>query len=305
MSTENPIPKLSVIIVSFNGSELLRCCLTSLNQQISQNDVEVIVVRDWHTHADGSQSLREQFRNVMWINATQGTTVPRMRYIAIQQSRGEIIALLEDDCVVPPIWCATMIEAHRSPYIAIGGAIEPGNYKKGLDWGVYFCEYVRFMQPFQDEVQVLPGNNVSYKRVALEAFLEGESATAGFYDVFIHQSLQQAGYTLRAEPDLAVHNINSWTLPHLLNVPFHHGRGFAGMRFADQSSWKRWLFAAIVPLLPWLQIIRIAKHVFTRQRYRLRLIRTLPEILMFSTSWATGEWIGYVFGPGKSLGQWR
>lgn len=297
--------KLSVIVVSFNISTLLERCLTALIQQILQDQVEVLVVRDWQTHPDGLEPLQDQFSNVVWINASQGATVPRMRYIGIQQSQGEIIAFLEDDCVASPIWCASIINAHRLPYIAIGGAVEPSAYKKGLDWGVYFCEYVRFMQPFQDEVQSLPGNNVSYKRTALEPFLEDKSATAGFYDVFIHQSLQQSGHILRAETDLVVHNINSWTLSHLMNVPFHHGRSFAGMRFADQAQWKRWLFAGIVPFLPWLQLSRIARQVFTRQRYRLRLIRTLPEIFVFLTSWSIGELIGYVFGSGESLEQWR
>jgi hypothetical protein len=305
MSANNPTPKLSVIVISFNASLLLKRCLTSLNQQMSLDEVEVVVIRDWYTHPDESESLPDQFSRVVWISASQGATVPQMRYAGILQSRGEIVALLEDDCVTPSNWCSSVINAHRSPHVAIGGAVEPGAYKKGLDWGVYFCEYVRFMRPFQGEVQSLPGNNVSYKRTALEPFLQGNSATTGFYDVFIHQSLQQSGHTLRAEPALALHHINSWTLSHLLNVPFHHGRGFAGMRLAGQPFWKCWFFAGITPLLPWLQLTRIARHVFTRQRYRLRLIRTLPEILLFSTSWAIGEWIGYVFGPGKSLEQWR
>lgn len=305
MNPINSIPKLSVIIVSFNDPMLLKCCLTSLIQQISSDKIEILVIRDWHTHPDESESLQDQFNHLVWVNASQGATVPQMRYIGILYTRGELVALLEDDCVVSPNWCSTVISVHESPYTAIGGAIEPGAYKKGLDWGVYFCEYARFMQPFQGEVQVLPGNNVSYKRAALEPFLQDKSATAGFYDVFIHQSFQQSGQTLRAEPNLAVKNVNAWTLSHLFNVPFHHGRGFAGMRFADQPAWKRWLFAVIAPLLPLLQLIRIARHVFTRQRYRLRLIRTLPEIFMFSTSWAIGEWIGYVLGPGKSLEQWR
>jgi GT2 family glycosyltransferase len=305
MNAMNPTPKLSVIVVSFNAPTLLKHCLTSLNQQISQDEVEVIVIRDWDTHSNELEPLQNQFSNVVWISASQGATVPRMRCISMQQSQGEIIALLEDDCVVSPTWCTSVIKAHQSPYIAIGGAVEPGTYKKGLDWGVYFCEYVRFMQPFQGEVQALPGNNVSYKRTALKPFLQDKSATASFYEVFVHRCLQQSGHILRAEPNLVVHNINSWTLSHLLNVPFHHGRGFAGMRFIDQVHWKRWLFAGIAPLLPWLQLSRIAQQVFTRRRYRLRLIRTLPEIFIFSTSWAIGELIGYVFGPGKSLEQWR
>jgi len=305
MSQANLTLKLSALVVSFNAPAILERCLVSLEQQTLGEGVEVLVVRDWDAHQDERQMLQHRFRNVKWIEALQSCTVPKMRRLGIAQSRGEVIALLEDDCVVPENWCDAVLTAHQSPYVAIGGAVEPGNYTKGLDWGIYFCEYVRFMQPFEGDVRALPGNNVSYKRAALLELLQDRADEEGFYEVFVNWALQQAGQPLKADPALVVHNVNSWKFSNIFNVPFHHGRGFAGMRLAGKSWWRRLPFLGLALVLPLIQVGRITKQVLTRKRYVLRLVQALPGIVLFSISWSAGEFVGYLLGSGKSLEYWR
>lgn len=296
---------LSVIVVSFNAPTLLETCLAALHQQTFREGVEILVVRDWETHPNHKEKLLASFANVKWIDAPENCTIPKMRRLGLNHSQGEIIALLEDDCVVSEIWCQSVLLAHRSPEIAIGGPIEPGNYFKALDWGVYFCEYVRFMQPFSGSVAALPGNNVSYKRTALEKLLLSYGETDEFYDVFFHQTLQQEGQELKADPALVVHNVNTWKFAHISRVPFHHGRGFAGMRFVKHARWKRGLFLGVALVLPLIQVSRIVREVLSRQRYAFKLAQALPEVMLFSMSWSVGEFVGYLLGPGDSLQQWR
>ncbi len=229
-------------------------------------------------------------------------TVPQLRSLGIQQAQGEIVALLEDDCLVTGAWCQRIIQAHQAPHAVIGGAVEPSQYQRGRDWAIYFCDYVRFMQPFMGEVRALCGNHVSYKRAILAPLL---AKSDGFYEVFVHQELQTQGEILWAEPGLVVHNINSWSLDHVWRVPFHHGRGYAGMRVAGRSLAARLPFLGIALLLPLLQTVRIAQVVLTRRRYRLRFLQALPWVLSFCSSWALGECIGYLKGPGRSLEYWR
>lgn len=297
------LPKsLSVIVISFNPSTLLERCLTSLTQQI-QSGIEIIVVKDWGQSLDAYERLKQQFQSVQWVTATPRATVPQMRRLGIDVSQAEIVALLEDDCVVSAGWCAAVLEAHQLPCGAIGGAVEPGDYAKALDWSVYFCEYVRFMQPFAGEVQALPGNNVSYRRSMLNSLLT-QTGDQGFYEVFAHRMLQQAGQSLKADPALVVYNQNSWTLANISTVPFHHGRGFAGMRVAGKYWHDRLPFLGIAVILPLVQVSRITKDVFIRKRHTLKLLQALPGIVMFSISWSIGEFFGYLFGPGESLEHW-
>ncbi len=291
---------LSVIVVSFNSAAILARCLAALWPQIEPDEVTVLVVGRWPDDQP-PHDLCSRFPWVQWLAAPAEATIPQMRSRGIECSQGDIVALLEDDCVVTESWRREVILVHQSPYPAIGGPIEPGDYGKGLDWGVYFCEYGRFMRPYSGIVSALPGNNVTYKRNALEKVDMRE----GFYEVFIHEQWQQAGQKLLADDKLAVHNINIWSGKNVTTVPYHHGRAFAGMRLSDQPVWRRLLYAVLAIGLPVIQIARLLRVILARQRYRSVFIKSLPWITLFYICWAVGEWMGYLFGSGKSASQWR
>lgn len=219
-------------------------------------------------------------------------------------ARGDVVALTEDDCVVDTQWCGAVIRAHREPWVAVGGAVEPGEYTRARDWAVYFFEYGRFMLPFdQHESSVLPGNNVSYKRRAL-----GETdlvQTEGFYDVSVHEAWRRQGLPMLITPALRVTNQNAWPRSYVTINPFHHGRGFAARRVAGQSWQRRVLLALLAPLLPILQVYRVIRLTAARGRLIAQLVRAIPWFVVFGTSWAAGELVGYLFGLGESAQHWR
>ena len=146
----------------------------------------------------------------------------------------------------------------------------------------------------------LAGNNVSYKRAALDAL----PVTDGFYDVFVHQRWAGQGLALRADRSIVVRQVHHRDLHDVTSMPFHHGRGFAGARFPGARLPWRLTLSALALLLPLLTVARIMKLAFERRRVR-RLARALPWIVLFSTSWSLGESAGYLRGPGDSLSRWR
>ena len=296
-------PPLSAIVVSFNGEQRLRDCLTSLVPLARTQAAEVVVVANWHDGPGSSIGLADAFPDVRWLSAPAGTTIPMLRRLGITASRGAIVGLLEDDCEIAPKWCAAVLSAHRSEAVAVGGAVEPGPYTRGLDWGVYFCEYGRYMLPLVSGPAVdLPGNNVTYKREGLEALPD---VSGGFYDVFVHRQWAREGRLMRSDGTLVVRNMNFWTVRHVTSVPFHHGRAFGGQRSLD---WPRALRAAIGPLallLPLLAVARIMRNTVRRRRHVSRLLQALPWIVLFTGSWSLGEAAGYLLGPGDSPTRWR
>lgn len=300
MQPANAHPKLSVVIVCLNNLIVLDRCLAALTAQARSCDMEILAVGRW----DGEQSVRDlrlRYPAVVWLSVPDTYTVPLMRTQGITHSQGEVIALLEDDCVVNDGWCQAVMRAHQRAYDAIGGPIEPGNYQRRLDWAIYFCEYARFMSPFSGRVSALPGNNVSYKRGLLSQVREDE----GFYEVFFHWQLQQAGKTLWAEPGLAVSNVNHWSWRHVSAVPCHHGRAFAGMRALNFAQGRRCLYAGLSLALPLVKTIRVAREVIARKRYIQQFFFALPWILLFMLNWSLGEFRGYLLGAGNSAEQWR
>jgi hypothetical protein len=295
------MPKLSVVVVALNPTAMLERCLAALAQQAATEAVEILVVGHRRPYDEHVTRLQQRFPQVQWMATPPQYTIPQQRSWGMGQSRGEIIALLEDDCVVNEDWCASILAAHQEAYVAIGGPIEPGDYKKGLDWAVFFCEYGRFMTPFAGPVSALPGNNVAYKKTALSSINHDE----GFYDIFVHWQWQQQGEILFADPKLIVHNINAWSYMNTLRMAYHHGRAFAGMRVAGWPAWRKLLYASAVLFLPLLQVMRSVKNVRRRRRYARALVQALPWIGLFSASWAAGELLGYLCGAGGSVAQWR
>jgi hypothetical protein len=292
---------LSLVVVSFNELGLLERCLASIVGDA--DDTEVIVVRA--AGMEKPDRLRHSYARFIWLEAPERCTVPQMRRLGIETSSGDIVALTEDDCLMQPSWSRLLRRAHEQNFQAIGGAVVPAEFDSPLDWGVFFCEYARFLPPFEGVVTALPGNNVSYKRATLHALQAKGLFETGFYEAFVNLTLMQSGEQLHADRELSVTNINHRRLPNATSVPFHHGRGFAGMRFAQHSSWLRAPYLAITVVLPALQTLRVCHQVLSRKQYRTQLLGALPAILLFWISWSIGEFMGYLLGPGASLEQWR
>lgn len=300
-------PKLSVIVVCLNAPDVREVCLDALVAQDDLRSAEILAVGRWdvedqHPHLGGErESWSERFPPVRQLSVLGEATVPQMRTQGILQSRGEIVALVEDDCVVSDGWLRKVIEAHAGRYTIIGGAIAPGKYRRFMDWAVYFCEYGRFMPPFAGAQSALPGNHVTYKKTALPVLKPEE----GFYEVFFHGDWQRSGEQLIADPKLVVTNVNHWSLRYVANVPFHHGRAFAGMRSERFPFWRRGLYTVLSPALPMVKAVRLAAVVFSRRHYQVQFFLSLPWIVLFLVSWSLGELLGYVAGPGRSAEQWR
>jgi len=289
---------LSVVVISFNGAALLHDCLAALISQPDFQEMEVHVISKAARRAvpEGLGGIAQ----IHWHQVPTAETVPEMRSLGIMHSSAGLIALLEDDCVVGPHWSQSLLSAHQSDYPAVGGAIEPGPYTRGLDWGVFYCEYARFLLPFSGCVAALPGNNVSYKSKALD----GESIQQGFYEVFIHDNWRKSGIELYAAADMVANNNNTWTLKNCTSIPFHHGRAYAGQRFGNKYGAKRLLYGLLATILPVIKSLRTLRQVISRQRTELPLLKALPWIIIFHSCWSLGEFIGYLTGPGGSIEKW-
>jgi len=308
--------QLSVVVISINSPVLLERCLAGLQEVLRDTSSETLVVR--RSSLPGLPSAAEtgppaplppDFR---WLEAGEADNVPAQFARGVAESRGEIVALLEDDCLVDPGWAKSLLAAHRSRQeIAIGGPVEPGPYRRSRDWAVYFCEYGRFLRPFNGRSKDLPVNNVSYKRERLADFLadsptpDGQTDSAEFHAAFVHQRMLAAGLGLWAAGRMGVRILNAWPRSYFFSIPFFHGKGYAGKRLAGVTSHRKLAYAAASPLLPAILIRRIWRRVYSKDRLRLELLAALPWIATFYFSWAAGEMSGALFGQGHSLDRWK
>ena len=140
MSSE---PQLSVIVASYNSRRTIADCLQSLQDQVTDNPFEVIVV---DSSADGSADLvAERFPEVRLLRFAERRFPGDARNAGIAAARAEIVASIDADCVARQDWVEQLLKAHRDPSVAIGGAIGNANPNSYVGWVAYLRESSQWM----------------------------------------------------------------------------------------------------------------------------------------------------------------
>jgi GT2 family glycosyltransferase len=290
---------LSVVVASVNGWPPIRDCLSSLERQEGGLDYEVIVaVRRQDETGD---LIRRQFPRVKVVRSPERVGIPALRAIAMSEARGGIIAVTEDHCIAPADWFQEIYKAHQSGCMVVGGAVENGMTKRILDWSVFFCEYSSAMSPVRaGEVDGIPGNNAAYKREALQ--LVDDRIKRNFWEFFLHEELKRKGVKLISVPSIVVIHKKQFGFFYFISQRFHYSRSFAGMRRSLLSRSRRFLYVFASPLLPVLMGARLVRDVFfEKKRLYREFILSAPSLSAFLVSYAFGEFLGYLIGPGSSL----
>ncbi len=307
MPIANPVaceakPVLSVVIASVNGWDVLGPTLDALDAQPDRPRMEIVVVDT--VGGATREHLRSREPRVELIDADDHDRpgIPALRYRGVRRSRGGLVAILEDHGEVGPGWARALINAHQgTPWGAVGGAVENG--RDGLvNWAAFFCEYTPYMTPVvEGEHADLPGNNIAYKRPYL--LRHAGELKNGRWESWINDKLRADGVKLGSTNAAVVRHIKPFKLGHFLVQRFHFARSFAGMRRTDQSLLKRMIYGFGSLLLPAILMARVTRTALAKRRHLGRFVAAMPLIAVFFTVGAYGELMGYLFGPGSSLGR--
>ncbi|MFQ5814864.1 MAG: glycosyltransferase family 2 protein, partial [Anaerolineae bacterium] len=102
-------PRVSIVIVNWNGKDLLGPGLSSLRQQ-HYHDFEVVVVDNGST--DGSSAfVRESFPEVRLLELPTNRGFAGGCNVGIRATQSELIATLNNDTTVEPEWLGELIRA--------------------------------------------------------------------------------------------------------------------------------------------------------------------------------------------------
>jgi GT2 family glycosyltransferase len=95
------MPRLSIVIVTFNSHAHIDACLASIAQHTPRIDHEIVVVDNAST--DGTPAfIRERWPSVRVIDAGGNVGFARANNIGIRQTFGELVLLLNPDTRVRP-----------------------------------------------------------------------------------------------------------------------------------------------------------------------------------------------------------
>ena len=290
-------PKLSVVIGAYAPGKNARDCIAPIVTQ--DRDAEILLV---HQSPDDPASWASQpSPPVKKLHFPELALMPELWEQGIQESQGEIVALLSADCIPAPGWVEGILRAHKRGFSGVGGAIECDASSSLAGWAVYFCRYSRYMPPFAEhETDDFAADNASYQRKDIDQCMAARAN--GFWEPEIHAELARTGQKLSLDPGIIVHFRNSMGILEFVQQRFHHGMQYGRDRGAGLPPMKRLFYIARSPLIPLVLLKRIASRVIKRRRNMGRFICSLPLVSLFLLGWTLGEVSGYLSRKGGKTG---
>jgi GT2 family glycosyltransferase len=282
-----------VIIACHNAVGTIAACLQSLRNQATDADFEVIVV---DSSTDGTAELvASGFPEVQLHTFSARRFCGGARNWGVAQSRADIVAFTDADCVPDRDWVDQLLLAHQAPHAAIGGTIANANPASCVGWGAYFTEFSHWIPGQQPHwLRDIAGANMSYKRDLFQrygSFIEGTYCS----DTEFHWRLGRDGLQLRFEPAIVVAHRSIEQLGPFLRHEFAHGRSFGRMRVRAQAfpAWRRALYVVCGPLIPLRRLARVVGNNLRGQAYLRQFIAAFPLVVLGVSAWCLGEVVAY------------
>jgi O-antigen biosynthesis protein len=194
------LPRVSVVVASYNGAPTLKACLESL-EQLRYPDYEVLLVDDGST--DATPQIAAQFPSVRTIRHEKNLGLSAARNTGIYAATGEVIAFTDSDCRADEDWLHFAVgDLVHSNWVGVGGH----NFLPPDDSPVAAAVMVSPGGPahvmLTDRLaEHIPGCNMAFYRWALlEAGGFDPVYRKAGDDVDICWRLQQLGYRIGFSP---------------------------------------------------------------------------------------------------------
>jgi hypothetical protein len=288
--------------VSTHDSSRIFETLDALRVQSGSPPYEVIIA-DRRLDAV-TEVIRSQYPEVRVLPCAVGTSLPELRTLAFESSRGEFVVITEDHCIPPKNWLASILEAfNEAPeeIAAVGGAIENGLCDTVLDWATFLFEYSAFVPPIPSGPTVaLPGMNVAYRRSRIGE-LDRAILLRGFWETTVHPLLSQKGFILYLSNEIRILHKKKFSFRLFAYQRFLYSRYYSGLRSSQAHAAARWAMCAMSLTLPPLLLVRTLGNLMTKKQFLRQFTWALPYMTIFALIGTCGEFVGCVCGPGNAL----
>ena len=220
--------------------------------------------------------------------------------MAFEQAKADSVAVIEDHVIVPEGWAAQLLTAQARGEEVVGGSVDNAATARLVDWAAFLCEYSQLLPPLPEgPVPGLTGNNTVYRRSLLEK--HRDVTRAGRWENYLHDALRRDGVVLYQRPEIRVGHKKHYTVWEYFSQRFLYARSYAGVRVEGASPSRRLLYGLAAFALPPVLFLRVVRTVWRKGRHRSELLRSIPLLTLFVSSWGLGEVVGYWFGAGDAL----
>jgi glycosyltransferase involved in cell wall biosynthesis len=224
------LPKVSIVVCSYNGARTLHDCMTSL-QDLHYPDYEIILVDDGSQ--DDTQEIMQAFPRVRNIKQkNRGLSVARN--VGIAAAVGDVVAFTDSDCMADRDWLYFLVQTLLSSnFAAVGG---PNISPPATDWiqatvgaAPGSPSHVLLTDTIAEHV---PGCNMAYHKWALEMIggFDPEYRKAGD-DVDVCWRLMQSGYQIGFSPAAVVWHYRRFEVRTYFSQQVGYGEAEAMLRY--------------------------------------------------------------------------
>jgi GT2 family glycosyltransferase len=256
-SKHQSLPRISVIVCTYNGARTIRECLEGL-RRLDYPGFEVIVVDDGST--DGTAAIVKEYGFRLISGRNHGLS--HARNVGLHAASGDIVAYIDDDAHPDPDWLRYLAAGLLgSSHVGIGGPNLPPPGDGLVAESVANAPGGPIHVLLSDrEAEHIPGCNMAFRRSALLAIggFDPQFRTAGD-DVDVCWRLRERGWTLGFHPGAVV---------------WHHRRNSVRAYWKQQVGYGR---AEALLERKWPEKYNGAGHVrWAGRLYGLGLAQTIP-----------------------------
>lgn len=292
---------LTVIVVVGPLRERAGECLRSLLGQGLEERLEVLVV---DLEPPGSPPVPgADDPTVRVLRLAPETTFAAARARAVAEATAPVVAFVEEHVRVLPGWGEALLEAHGGPWAGVGGEAANGNPGVGASDVAGLISYGYWYPPLRrGETDLLPGHNASFRTSVLRGYGE-ELEELLVCDLVLHDRLRADGHRLFLEPRARFAHLNEadWRTQALGMHLWYRCYGPLRARLNGWSPWRRALYVAAVPAIPFYFVAGFARRLRRERPHLLPLLLArLPHVLAVHLAAAAGQAVGLLLGPGRA-----
>ncbi|HEV2765363.1 MAG TPA: glycosyltransferase [Pyrinomonadaceae bacterium] len=297
-----PPTELSVVIVTPDDFRTIRRTMRHLRAQTLRERMEVVVVAPSRASLGAAEGELEGFRRCVVVEVGEVSVVAEARAAGARAAGGEFVAFAEDHCFPSPEWAASLAEAHRAGWAAVGPAMHNANPRTMISWAGLMLHFGCCVEPAATgEAETLPWHNTSYRRDLLLAYGERLGSVLVVEGV-LFDDLKARGHRLYFKPSAAAYHVNISRLSSWVIHAFWGGRLFGATRAREKRwpAWRRLLHVGGAPLVPLLRLRRALRQIERKGLTRRLVPRIIPAMLAGLIPHALGEAAGYALGLGSA-----
>jgi len=238
-------PLVSIIVPNWNGKNVLRTCLNSL-ENLTYPNYEVIVVDNGST--DGSKEMiTKEFPRVRLVANSRNLGFAGGCNLGVKFAKGDIIALVNNDATAKPSWLTKLVETvHQGTNVGVVGGVifydNPGDILwssgaridliSGIDWRVGHGKRLSQAKTVGD-IDYLPGTALVFPRKLLyRAGLFDENYFFYCEDLDWTLCVRRLGYSCKLNPSAIVwHKASMSRRKMQLQGYYHQMRGLFRVYF--------------------------------------------------------------------------